>query len=1324
MNNTNIVAAKMMMTTTTTTTTTNHAKKDDGSTSPTDSTNIMTIHLRVGGMMCQRNCGSTVAKALESCIQDDDVDFDSSHDNNNAVVESRAIFAEERAVLKVNLEKLSPTFLQPFATNSTTMSGSSNVENKIDEALLRQTLEQAAVDAVEMVGFEAAVIPDFDSHLCQKNQGAQKDSAPSKTTPTTPTTVYLKVTGMMCQRNCGTTVENALKAIPGVSRAEASFEHGRAQVVFDIIDASTRTTAATMTTSLLEDMQRAAVNAVEAVGFDAEILYDANMYAAASQKTMKEQSWHESALSSSSSMEDDITESFAKNASTTIMLSVKGMSCAVCTGRVERALQSVSGVVRANVVLATNRAAVEYRSNDDDDDDDDQYHDPLDSSQESNNSRSGLILISEKDDDLSPGNNRAGSRTGLLMDHDDNDDDAENPKHVFKSIRDQVAERCRLAVQQAGYECEIMQLNNNGKSSLGLRENAQHLEQSRLEELNSWKRLLATSIVLLVPMILLQRGVFSSLLDTSPGVYPTPTMYLLLLLSTTIQFTVGRRFYKAAYRGLQPPNYAIGMDFLIVLGTTASYVCSVVLFLIQLCMQQATAMQPSFLTNAMLLTFVSLGKFLESFARGQTATSLTKLMELQPLFASRIVITTTIDDDNNKNNEDWLGNIAALETQEVSAMDIQVGDFLRVLPGGRVPADGMLVAISSSSASKTSSSAAFSSSVSSAARAYLDEAALSGEPFPVPKVVGDKVYGSTINQLSVLVIRVTAAGSDTVLSKIVQLVEDAQTQKAPIQAYADRVAGIFAPIVICLALTTFLAWFTFNHDVTLEERFFAAFMSSISVIVVACPCALGLATPTAVMVGTGVGATLGLLIKGGHVLENMQAVQAIVFDKTGTLTSGKAVLAQRHEFINTSKDGMMTDPLLQNLPARIHHDKAALWLAACAEAQSEHPLAQAIVNAARQIWTVDMTCSQDGVIIDDFQVVPGSGVECTVQRQGWGSWIVRIGTAAWARAPVVDGNGNDDSSLKSTSDTTGDEEAARLRHEGKITVYLSVFQQNAPTIPAEKRRRVIGVFGIADQIKPEARSTVAALQKQGMDVWMCTGDHAVTALAVAQHVGISPENVCSSVTPQGKADLVTRLQKSFSASNGTKGKRVAMVADGVNDAVALARADVGIAIGAGTEVAVEAADLVLVRSNLHDVVVAYHLSSVTFRRIMLNFFWAMCYNLCALPFAAGVLYPFIDFRLPPEVAGLMMAMSSVSVVTSSLLLRLYRRPTILADGTMEGKSGPLPFIGAFLDRMKLSTTARPMMRPSRKGYDCVQTTTPVSMNEELRIPSTDHLELV
>lgn len=996
----------------------------------------------------------------------------------------------------------------------------------------------------------------------------------------TTTTVHLKVTGMMCQKSCGSTVENALRALPGATSAQASFVHNYAQVTFSCINSD-------------YNAEEEAVDAVECVGFDAEVLPSSEVQVyrdlQEQQQAQMEQTQHlQPPVEPLSLDHHDNTH----NSNNTASFQVGGMSCAVCTGRVEQTLCAIDGVTDASVVLATHTA---------------------------------YVKLSEE-------------------------------LQQNESQRQATLQQCVQDVVQAGYECE--QLSSSFSSSLNntesLTDSAQRLERARTHELHTWSRLLIFSTIFTVPLVVLHYLHVSG----------TLAMVTMWALSTVVQVRVGWRYYRAAYKGWTHGRF-LGMDFLVVLGTTASYVYSLVVWGWQVWQPPDSNMlftlEPTFATGAMLLTFVTLGKFLEAYAKGKTASALQTLMELQPQVALRVDYK---DDPETETRTDF----SSLDTTEVAAAQVVQGDYVLVLPGARIPADGVLVAVGGGKTSRHLTN------TGNATAAYVDESALSGEPFPVSKEIGASVFGSTVNQLVPLLIRVTASGGQTVLAKIVRLVQEASSQKAPIQAQADYIACIFAPTVMVFSVLTFTCWMVFNSNVAnTQERFFWAFTSSISVIVVACPCALGLATPTAVMCGTGVGATHGLLIKGGAVLESAHGVDTVVFDKTGTLTTGRAVLGDVHQF--------PLEPLLVDLPAPVAQQprNVALWLAACAEKQSEHPLGKAIVNTAQSIWGGDVILSREGVEVSDFYVAPGRGVECVVRQAVWGEWRVRVGSREWAHASLRE---EDDIPLADNNERIGDKEVMEMRHRGQIAVYVSVISQREWLQKVDSRgrtyeRNVVGVIGIVDPIEAEARSTVAALQKMGVDVWLCTGDHEVTARSVARQVGIDDENVCAGVTPEGKADLVTRLQKKerTATNRHRRGKRqagrrhqkgrVAVVGDGINDAVALARADVGVAIGAGTEVAVEAADMVLVRSSLHDVVVAMHLSHVVFQRIRLNFVWALGYNIIALPFAAGAFYPFTSLRLPPEFAGLMMAFSSVSVVTSSLLLRAYSRPEIKEDGSLK-----------------------------------------------------------
>ena len=1154
-------------------------------------------------------------------------------------------------------------------------------------------------------------------------------------------TIALSVEGMMCQKNCGSTVQTALLSMdmnPFISflqrqlqsiidnnnnaslnnnsnnttvdakvvSAEADFATSFASVVVqwglvsnnaqqsnDLLDDAAAAAAADshdnnmeedsntlqqqhkllttflsatleVQTQLMELLSNLAIDEVECVGFDAMWLpsdadVDRHRHSARiARDNMDQQKKKAVSLPYTDAVVDETTSSSAARGVVTATFHVGGMSCAVCTGSVERFLLSVGGHGRSDDEEDNNRPHVV----------------------------SAAVSL--------PTNTARVTFSTMISNH-----------HTqLNEVYQALAEECVTTVTRGGYSCELLNLtlpnngdsssqqNNNGGGGGGgtsLIDSAARMERSRQEELYEWKCSLIVSLVFTIPLFICHMTTMHSSMK-GMDVPPTRVDWFMLLLATPVQFGVGKRFYVSAYRGLVH-GCTMGMDFLVVMGTSSAYLYSIIVFVLQLIAKHngeydASIMDltPTFETGAWLITFVTFGKYLEAYARGKTAGALQKLMELQPVSASRAILSDDVlnmmkevqsfNEMDVKEKNDNITNIFSnvhvnsLPTEEKDISEIRIGDFLLVLPGGRIPTDGMLMAREGTGKIKAAAD-------NNDGCAYIDESAFSGEPFPVAKRPGDSLFGASVNQRSVILIQVTATGSETVLSRIVRLVDEAQGNKAPIQAHADRIASIFAPCVMMLAVVTFACWAIFldSSSGSVEERYVKALMSAISVVVVACPCALGLATPTAVMVGTGVGAVNGLLIKGGAVLESAFNVKTVVVDKTGTITTGRAVVGSKTEYVSQRlKEGGDNDgwlkQLLCDLPTAVRQSDAAFWFACCAELRSEHPLAHAIINSGREIWghdvlkptsrnraaakqTVELTTSE-------FQVFPGRGVECTINNIGRDtSCQVRVGNRSW----VTDDAEANTLSRGDNATSQADDDVRSLRTGGQIGVYVSVKTTTMNIF------HIIGIIGILDPVKKEAKSTIAALKNLGVDVWMCTGDHELTANAVARKIGIDEDNVCSSVSPEGKSDLIRRLQKR--RVKGRHGRlvenRVAFVGDGINDAVALARSDVGIAIGAGTEVACEAADIVLVRSQLHDVVVSLHLSRVVFDRIRLNFVWAMAYNIFAIPFAAGFLYPFTDWTLPPAFAGLMMAFSSVSVVMSSLLLRTYVKPTITDDGNME-----------------------------------------------------------
>jgi P-type Cu+ transporter len=603
--------------------------------------------------------------------------------------------------------------------------------------------------------------------------------------------------------------------------------------------------------------------------------------------------------------------------------------------------------------------------------------------------------------------------------------------------------------------------------------------------------------------------------------------FLLFALATPVQFIVGAQFYRGAWVALR--NRSANMDTLIALGTSAAYCFSVYAIFLN------PGLEQYFEASSILITLVIMGKLLEARSKGRTSDALKKLIGLSPKNATVI--------------RDRKEIVVAID-------DVLVGDILLVRPGEKIPVDGLITEGASA----------------------VDESMVTGESIPVEKAKGNAVIGGTINKHGSFRFKATKVGANTTLSQIIRLIEDAQGRKAPIQRFADVVSAYFVPIVLLISLITFGVWMAFG------VTFSFALLSAVSVLVIACPCALGLATPTAIMVGTGIGAKHGILIKGGDALEAAEKVNAVVFDKTGTITTGKP---------------QVTDIVsLGRLP-----EKRLLQIAASIEKSSEHPLAEAIVVKAEE----DKVTLQK---ISKFRAVPGKGV-----------------TAAIEKTTYLFGNRRMHSSVQ----VSIGKQIEALEGQGKTVMILA------------DKKRVLGLVAVADTIKPTSKEAVQRLQALGIRTYLLTGDNERTARAIAGQAGI--QQVFAEVLPEDKAKHVKELQKSG---------RVIMVGDGINDAPALAQADIGIAMGSGTDVAMETGTIVLMRNDLVDVSRAIRLSRATMGKIRQNMFWALFYNVLGIPIAAGVLYPFTGWTLSPIIAGGAMALSSVSVVTNSLLLKNVR----------------------------------------------------------------------
>ncbi|TAN32926.1 copper-translocating P-type ATPase [Patescibacteria group bacterium] len=618
------------------------------------------------------------------------------------------------------------------------------------------------------------------------------------------------------------------------------------------------------------------------------------------------------------------------------------------------------------------------------------------------------------------------------------------------------------------------------------------------------------------------------------------------ILTTPVQFIIGAGFYRSAYFALR--RKAFDMDSLIAIGTTAAYIYSVVNFVKYISVSGSILLKDVqlselyFETAAFLITFVALGKWLEARAKGRTSDAIRKLIGLKPKTA-RV-----------KRNG---------ETVDIPADQVRVGDIIIVRPGEKIPTDGQVTSGYSS----------------------VDESMVTGESIPVEKKDNDQVIGATINKTGSFEFKATKVGSETVLAQIIKFIEDAQNSKAPIQAVADRISAWFVPAVILTAVLTYGIWF-FGFGAGWSY----SLMAFTAVLVIACPCALGLATPTAIMVGTGKGAEYGILIKGGEPLEAAQKIQAIVFDKTGTLTKGQPEVT---DIIALPDVKLSNDQILQ--------------LAASIEFKSEHPLADAVVKKAKEK-------NLPLLEIQEFKTIPGHGVISEISGQK-----ILLGN----RKLLTDNN--------LAVQQINNDAAERLEKDGKTVIFLAAGNELA------------GLIAVADTLKDGSAEAVARLAKKGVDIYMLTGDNQRTAEAIARQAGI--KNILAEVLPQDKAEEIKKLQQ--------RGFKVAMVGDGINDAPALAQADLGIAMGSGTDIAMETGGIVMVKNNLQDVLTAIDLSRQTMAKIRQNLFFALFYNVAGIPIAARAFAAF-GFVLRPELAGLAMALSSVSVVGNSLLLRRFR----------------------------------------------------------------------
>ncbi|GAB6514981.1 heavy metal translocating P-type ATPase [Bacillus thuringiensis] len=673
----------------------------------------------------------------------------------------------------------------------------------------------------------------------------------------------------------------------------------------------------------------------------------------------------------------------------------------------------------------------------------------------------------------------------------------------------------KSAITKLGYKLEVKPDDQDASTD------------HRLQEIERQKKKFIISFILSFPLLwaMVSHFSFTSFIYL-PDMLMNP--WVQLALATPVQFIIGGQFYVGAYKALR--NKSANMDVLVALGTSAAYFYSVYLS-IQSIGSSEHMTDLYFETSAVLITLIILGKLFEAKAKGRSSEAIKKLMGLQAKTATVVRDGTEI---------------------KILIEEVVAGDIVYVKPGEKIPVDGEIVE----------------------GKSAIDESMLTGESIPVDKSIGDVVIGSTINKNGFLKVKATKVGRDTALAQIIKVVEEAQGSKAPIQRVADQISGIFVPVVVVIAIITFAVWMIF----VTPGDFGGALEKMIAVLVIACPCALGLATPTSIMAGSGRSAEYGILFKGGEHLEATHRLDTVILDKTGTVTNGKPVLT----------DIIVADGF---------HEEEILRLVGAAEKNSEHPLAEAIVEGIRE-KKIDIPSSET------FEAIPGFGIESVVEGKQ-----LLIGTRRLMKKFNID--------IEEVSKSMEE-----LEREGKTAMLIAIDKEYA------------GIVAVADTVKDTSKAAIARLKKMGLDVVMITGDNTQTAQAIAKQVGI--DHVIAEVLPEGKAEEVKKLQ--------ANGKKVAMVGDGINDAPALATANIGMAIGTGTDVAMEAADITLIRGDLNSIADAIFMSKMTIRNIKQNLFWALAYNALGIPIAA------LGF-LAPWVAGAAMAFSSVSVVLNALRLQ-------------------------------------------------------------------------
>lgn len=1048
---------------------------------------------------------------------------------------------------------------------------------------------EAVKDIIEDRGFDAEVL-STDIPLPLTMEEVDLDESQQSDEPGLFATT-LAIEGMTCGA-CTSAVEGGFKDVAGVKTMSISLLSERAVVEHD--------------PSILSP--EAIAEIIEDRGFGATVLHSL---------PSSSQGLHKVSNLAANQLRSELT---------TTTVAIKGMTCGACTSAIEGGFKDLAGVLQFNISLLAERAVITHDSKTISADqiveviDDRGFDAKVLSSQGtatafSTTSRNVQLKIF----------GLANSSAAITL-----EDNLRLLPGVSSVIVNLSTSRASIThnPSQTGLRALVETIENFGYNALVADNddnNAQLESLAKTREIQEWRRAFWYSISFAIPVFLISMVIPMCIpaLDFGSTNLWVPGLYLgdvvCLALTVPVQFGIGKRFYVSAYKSMKHGSPT--MDVLVVMGTSAAFFFSVAAMVVSIIIYPHTRPSTVFDTSTMLITFITLGRFLENRAKGQTSKALSRLMSLAPsmatIYADPIAAEKAAeswDSAPSSTSEKYeLRQESQPKTAEekvISTELIEVGDIVILRPGDKIPADGIVMR----------------------GQSFVDESMVTGEAMPISKGSGSHLMAGTVNGAGRVDFRVTRAGRDTQLSQIVKLVQEAQTSRAPIQRMADLVAGYFVPIILALGLLTFVSWMVLSHilphppKVFLEAesggKFMVCLKLCISVIVFACPCALGLSTPTAVMVGTGVGAEQGILVKGGAALETATKIKHVVFDKTGTLTIGKMSVAETK--------------LEQTWEANEWRRRLWWTLVGLSEMSSEHPIGKAILNAAKNELNIGSEGMIDGSV-GQFEATVGKGVLAYVEPATSAErrrYKVQVGNASYLTSQGIAFPAEPEAGLSLPSTTTN----YKALPSGKTKIYIAIDGV------------FTGVISLSDTIKSSARATVTALNRMNIGASLVTGDQLPTAVAVAALVGIPDSNIHAGVSPDQKQSIIKEIQ--------AQGLVVAMVGDGINDSPALATADIGIALSSGTDVAMEAADIVLMRpEDLLGVAASLSLSRTIFNRIKLNLIWACLYNLIGLPFAMGIGLTFSHpFMLPPMAAGAAMAASSVSVVGSSLLLKFWKRP--------------------------------------------------------------------